>query len=191
MNWETILFLGDSITVGARTYLGFPEYAGSILELKLQKSWNILNHSKNGQTTIELARSIDGKFLAFTAQKPLLVVVLIGTNDIKQHTTVDEYRIALNQVVIKAKLVSENSNVLLLNIPLFPKGIMYPYSIEMNDSIKGYNEVIKELAVHHRVKTLTVSYNDSHFSDGVHLNVIGCKHVAESIANFVLSERGY
>ena len=191
MNWETILFLGDSITVGARTYLGFPEIVGAQLEAKLKKSWNIINHSQNGQTAIDLARSIDANFISFSTQKPLLTVVLIGTNDVKKSTSSFDYRIALNQVIIKAKLISENSNVLLLNIPIFPKGVMYPYTFEMNESVKVLNKIVVDTALQHGVKTINISYDSSHFVDGVHLNDDGCMHVADSVVNFVLSERGY
>ena len=59
MNWETLLCLGDSITFGARSYFGYPEIAGNILEEKLSKSWNIINHSTNGFTTIDLIRSLN------------------------------------------------------------------------------------------------------------------------------------
>ena len=37
MNWETLLAFGDSITYGARSYLGYPEICGDILGGKLDK----------------------------------------------------------------------------------------------------------------------------------------------------------
>ncbi len=45
MNWETLMCFGDSITIGARSYCGYPEYAGNYLEKELGNKWNIINHA--------------------------------------------------------------------------------------------------------------------------------------------------
>lgn len=41
MNWETLLCMGDSITIGSRSYLGYPEYAGHYLSTETNKKWNV------------------------------------------------------------------------------------------------------------------------------------------------------
>ncbi|NQV02922.1 MAG: hypothetical protein HQ542_09770 [Bacteroidia bacterium] len=52
MNWETLISFGDSITIGARSYLGYPEICGDLLENILNKDWHVINHARNGFTTI-------------------------------------------------------------------------------------------------------------------------------------------
>ena len=83
MNWQTILFLGDSITIGSRSYLGYPEIVGSILSNKLKNSWNVINHATSGFTAIDLARSIDLSMTNYISLKPGLITILVGTNDVK------------------------------------------------------------------------------------------------------------
>jgi lysophospholipase L1-like esterase len=56
MNWETLLCLGDSITIGARSYLGYPDYAADYLKQKTNKNWLAVNYAVSGYTTIQLAR---------------------------------------------------------------------------------------------------------------------------------------
>jgi lysophospholipase L1-like esterase len=190
MNWETINFFGDSLTFGARSYLGYPEYVGDILQKQLSKSWNVINHATNGFTAVDLARSITNDFYNLSSNGPLLSVILIGTNDAKNNTPDDDYRIALEQVIIKSKLMTENGNVLLLNLPSFPNGVMYPYTTKMNDNINRYNHIINELTEKHQVKSLGIPIEEEHLYDGVHFNQPGCVHYAQNLARHILKERG-
>ena len=83
MNWETLLSFGDSITFGARSYLGYPEICGDLLGKKLQKQWHVINHATNGFTTMDLLRSINPMLSNYKASYASLITVMIGTNDIK------------------------------------------------------------------------------------------------------------
>jgi lysophospholipase L1-like esterase len=191
MNWETILFLGDSLTLGARNYLGYPEYCGDILTKKLSKEWNIINHATNGYTAIDLTRSISNNYASLATQNPLLSIILIGTNDAKIGTSKNEFGIALEQIIVKSKLLSLNNNVLLLCIPQLETGVSYPYNVDMNQVINGYNQVIISLAKKHKIKALSISLEKKHFFDGVHFNKEGTIYFAEGIANHILKQKGY
>jgi len=190
MNWETYLALGDSITIGARTYLGYPENTGSFLENRLSKKWNIVNYAVSGFTAIDLARYIDVNYANFKAQNPSITSILIGTNDLKIGTSLENFEIALNQVIVKAKIFTQNSNVILIQIPKLQKGIMYPYTIEMNSKILEFNQLILSLADQQQLKTLALKVNEEHFLDGVHLNEYGVKAIGEQVSQFILKERG-
>jgi len=190
MNWETILFFGDSLTVGARGYLGFPEYVGDILAKRLSKEWNIINNATNGFRAIDLARSISNNYAGLTAQNPLVSVILIGTNDAKSGTNNDEYRIAVEQIIIKAKLLTLNENVLLLSIPELAAGVAYPYNQEMNNAIYAYNDILVKLASKHKTGLLSIPTKDEHYFDGVHFNREGTIFFAQSIAHKILKDRG-
>lgn len=190
MNWESILFLGDSLSFGARSYLGFPEYSGDMLSKKLSKDWNIINHATNGFRAIDLARSISNNYSVLASNNPLMSVILIGTNDAKTGTSNEEYRIAMEQIIIKAKLLTLNRNVLIIHIPELVSGVSYPYNVKMNEAIREYNQIINKLAKKHQVNFLSVSLEDKHFYDGVHFNKEGTILFAEHIVNYILKERG-
>ena len=190
MNWETLLFLGDSITNGARSYLSFPEYAGNFLQVKTDKLWNIINLSENGITTIDLLRLTSRNYSSLQSENPALTIILIGTNDAKKNTAEKEFTIAYNQLIIKAKLLSQNKQVLLVKIPLLQKGIMLPYETEMNKNITGYNLIIDQLAAIHKCPVLEMKYSETDFYDGVHLNTEGAESFGTQLSEFILNKRG-
>jgi lysophospholipase L1-like esterase len=128
MNWETLLAFGDSITYGARSYLGYPEICGDILGRKLDKKWHVINHATNGYTTMDLIRSINPMLDVYKNSYPSIITVMIGTNDIKTHVSIEDFRIAYNQLIIKLRLVSIGNNILLLKIPRFTQKVFYPYN---------------------------------------------------------------
>jgi lysophospholipase L1-like esterase len=189
MNWETYLALGDSITIGARSYAGYPELTGRLLEQRLDKQWNVINHAVSGFKAIELARYIDLHFSTLQAHNASISTILIGTNDIKEKTDAEDFRMALSLVVLKAKLLTVGRNVVLLFIPEFQDGIMYPYAISMNERVAEFNRIIAETAVRHRVRTLELEYGAADFFDGVHLNRQGNERFAEQICRFMLNDK--
>lgn len=190
MNWETYIAFGDSITIGARTYLGYPELTGAILEDRLSKQWNVINCSVSGFTAIELARYIDKNYSNLIQHKSSITTILIGTNDLKSGTSQQNFEIALTQIIIKSKILTQNSNVVLLMIPELQEGIMYPYNIEMNSKVAELNKSIEKLAKKHNVKTLSLEVEKENFFDGVHLNDSGVDNIGKQVSNFILSERG-
>lgn len=190
MNWETILAFGDSITFGARSYLGYPEICGDILAKKLNKKWHVINHSTNGHTTMDLIRSINPMLDNYKNAYPSLITVMIGTNDIKTHVTLDDFRVAYNQLIIKLKLLSIGKNVLLLKIPRFTNQVFYPYNYTMNEQVNTFNNCIEELAQENNLRCLDFKLNDDDFFDGVHLNSKGCHTVANQLSTFILKDKG-
>ena len=143
MNWETYIAFGDSITIGARTYLGYPEFIGRILEQKTHKSWNVINHAVSGYTAIDLARSIDANIQNLKNSAPGVCTLLIGTNDVKANTHPHDFEIAINLLLGKIRLIAPAANIKTFDIPLFPKGVMYPYTIEMNLNIPFFFNAIE------------------------------------------------
>lgn len=190
MNWETYIAFGDSITIGARTYLGYPELVGDKLSGRLNKHWNVINHSVSGFKAIDLARYIDKHFSSLQEHKSSVTSILIGTNDIKEKTTVEDFKIALNQIIIKTKFLTVNKNVIIFSIPSFHKGIMYPYSIEMNDTISIFNKAINQLAKDHDLQVLELNHTEKDFLDGVHLNQSGIENFSDQISKYILKDKG-
>jgi lysophospholipase L1-like esterase len=190
MNWETLLCLGDSITIGARSYLGYPDYTADFLKQKTEKQWLAVNYAVSGYTTIQLARHIVTNYDSLEALKPLLTTILIGTNDVKVGTDLELYKIALEQTIMLAKLLTLNKNVMLIKIPQLGKGVMYPYNIEMNKRIDTFNIAVEEKAHEHKCKLLSLPIADGDYYDGVHLTETGSKKVAQYLSEFICKERG-
>lgn len=190
MNWETLFSLGDSITIGARSYLGYPEYAAPILEEKTGRFWHIVNHATSGFTTADLGRSLTPLIPHYQSFKPGIVSLLIGTNDLKNGTSLDNFELAYNQVIIKARLISQNNNLILLTIPSFPKGVMYPYNINMNERVPEFNAVIQKLGKRHNLRVFSFELAEELLWDGVHLNEMGSRNFGNQLAGFILKDRG-
>jgi lysophospholipase L1-like esterase len=190
MNWETYIAFGDSITIGARTYLGYPEMVGNALSIHLSKHWNVINHSACGFKAIDLARHIDKHFLSLKENRSSITSILIGTNDIKEQTKQKDFTIALNQIILKSKLLTINGNVIIFTIPEFHKGISYPYLIGMNEAIAIFNNEIRSLASEHKIRVLELVHTESDFLDGVHLNSAGIETFSNQIAKYILRDKG-
>lgn len=190
MNWETYIAFGDSITIGARTYLGYPELVGDKLRVELNKEWNVINHAVSSCKAIDLARYIDLHFNSLQTHRASIASILIGTNDIKENTRPEDFRIALNQVVLKTKLLTTNKNVVLFLIPEFHKGVMYPYSLDMNDTIAVFNSHILDVAKAHNIRVLTFEHQKDDFTDGVHLGPQGVESFSDQILKFILKDKG-
>lgn len=190
MNWETYLALGDSITIGARTYLGYPEIVADMLSQRLNRYWNVVNHATCGFTAIDLARSIDQHFVTLKQHRPNLITILIGTNDIKEKVAAADYETAMNQVLIKAQLLAGNGAITILNIPEFHRGISYPYSYDMNKQVAVFNAILSELADKYRTRILQLTHTADHFADGVHLNQSGNQSIAGQLVAHILTDKG-
>lgn len=190
MNWETLMCFGDSITIGARSYCGYPEYAGNYLEHLLKNKWNVINHAVSGYTAIDLARYISSNYSNLRIFEPSIVTVMIGTNDIKTGTSTDDFEIAYNQILIKAKLIAMKRNVVMIKIPYLPPGVMYPYNIGMNENISIFNSLLERIAEKNNLRIMEFRINSEDLFDGVHLNDSGSKNIGKQLAQFILADKG-
>jgi len=190
MNWETYISIGDSITRGARTYLSYPEKVANGLKQNLNKNWNLINISENGQTVIDTIRLIDKNYNSISSQQSGITTILLGTNDIKNRTSITDFRIAYDLLVLKVKLFTQKGNVILIEIPNFHKGIMYPYNYQMNDSINIFNAIINDIAKNHNLRTFKFILQENDFVDGVHLSEQGVDTCSSQLLDFILSDKG-
>lgn len=189
MNWETLLCLGDSITIGSRSYLGYPEYCGSFLSAETNKDWNVTNHAVSGYTTIDLTRSIDKNFSNLKTIRPDIITILIGTNDLKSNTSPLLFKIAYEQLVVKAQLIMGNNNIILIGIPKLMDGVMLPYKTSMNQTVITYNEIIREISNTKGLIFEQLVCHKNDFYDGVHLNESGSKSFGNQICSSILKLR--
>lgn len=189
MNWETLLCVGDSITIGSRSYLGYPEYCGGFLSDETKKKWNVLNHAVAGYTTIDLVRSIDRNYNHLKSAKPDIATVMIGTNDLKSNTSLKLFKLSYELLVVKMRLLIGNANIVLVAIPKLMNDVMLPYNIGMNTLVDQYNVIIREIANENGLRHMELSLDASCFYDGVHLNEEGSEHIGKQLSDFVLALR--
>jgi lysophospholipase L1-like esterase len=191
LNWETLLCLGDSITIGSRSYLGYPEYCGDLLTKTLGKQWNVINHATAGHTTADLLRSLHLDWMSYKAMFPGLVTLMIGTNDVKNKVPAHRVRAAYEQVVLKARLMSVSNHVLLIQIPTFPPKLLYPYTFSMNDQVAEHNQMVADMAHQHGLRTFAFQLEEDDFFDGVHFTESGSEKAGRQLADLILRDKGY
>jgi lysophospholipase L1-like esterase len=190
MNWETLMCLGDSITIGSRSYCGYPEYAGYYLEKALGNKWNVINHSVSGYTAMDLARSLSADMPALKSHAPGIITILAGTNDVKKDTPPDLFRISYGQCILKSRLIAQEKNVVLVTIPRFTPKVTYPYAYAMNEKVDRFNAIISELAASEGLRTFTFSFSETDFTDGVHLSEAGALTAGQQLSAYVLADKG-
>lgn len=190
MNWETLACFGDSITAGARTYLGYPEYSADFLQREIGNSWNVLNIAANGFTTCDLLRNITADGYNIEQSNPDFFTLLIGTNDAKKSTSLNEFRIAYDLIVLKILLLTKHKNGIIISIPSFRRGLKFPYKYDMNTKVHEYNKTIVSIGRKYGLKVLDLELEDEDFFDGIHLNEKGSIKVAVQISNYILKEKG-
>ena len=181
--------LGDSITIGSRSAIGYPEYCADELSSVTNKYWNVVNHAVAGYKTIDLCRSVSNNFAHLSQFKPEIISIMVGTNDLKSRTSLHDFKISYQQLLIKARLLVGNSNVLLILIPPLMEGVMLPYKVDMNQLAQDYNEVISHFAEEMGFSLFSFEAKNEHFYDGVHLNNEGSKEWGKQLAGEILQGR--
>lgn len=126
----------------------------------------------------------------YKSANPSIITVMIGTNDIKLNISLNEFKIAYKQLIVKLKLLSINNNIVLLKIPLFKQKVSYPYNFAMNSQIDLFNTCIEKLAFENNLACFSFSFEDEDHFDGVHLNSIGCATAALQLGNLILKDKG-
>ena len=113
---------------------------------------------------------------------------MAGTNDVKNNVSVEDFSIAYSQLITKARLLSQN--IVLIKIPRFPKGIAYPYTYDMNETVNKYNETLEMLANKNFIRIFKFELREEWLCDGVHLNEVGSKNIGLQLADYVLKDKG-
>lgn len=190
MNWESLLCMGDSITRGARTYVGYPEVASHMLSQRTPVAWTAWNFAWNGYRAIDLLRAIDEHRAAIKQFEPSLCTLMVGTNDAKAGVDVADYAMVMEQLVTKARLLTQNRHVMLLAIPSLSAGMSLPYNAAMNDHIETYNTALRNIAERARCAFLEMRCMPEDLVDGVHLSDSGVRSFAEQLRDRILRDRG-
>jgi lysophospholipase L1-like esterase len=190
MNWESLLCMGDSITRGARSYLGYPEIAASLLRSSTGTDWVSWNFAWNGYRAVDLLRAIDEHRSSIAQFSPSLCTIMVGTNDAKEGIPLADYALVMEQLTTKARLLAQNRNVLLLSVPRLAQGMSLPYNAGMNVHIDAYNGALRTIASQAKCTFLELACTSDDLSDGIHLNEAGARSFAVQLCRHVLQARG-
>ncbi len=141
--------LGDSLTEGA----GVSDYKNSYPYLIAQKL-----SSKNNVKLVNLAHGGDTSSDALTNQlpkalpeKPDLITVLIGVNDIHNLKSLKEFKDNYTQVI--STLKKSGAKIYVLSIPYLgsDKIVFFPYNLILDFRTKQFNNVIKRISTDLRI----------------------------------------
>lgn len=145
--------LGDSLTygVGINNYWESYPYlvASNIADKNNEQTLTLYNYSWPGDKTSDLI----AKFLdSGIKEKPGLVTILIGVNDIHNQISASDFK--ANYAKILSRLKSETTaDVYVISIPYIGADtlIMPPYNYYFNYKTKQFNKIIKDLADEYKV----------------------------------------
>ena len=182
-----IAFLGDSITeYGWKNKFGYVQTVvellkASGLKIKPIPAWIC------GNTTKDMLKRLDKDILS---QNPDVIFFMGGINDIDLNAVpFDEFKQNIKTII--KKINTNNIKLYIISITLISEDINSPKNIEVD----RYNEFLKEITTEQNVYYIDVNTKfkeelEKHknrtsvlTTDGIHLNHLGNKILAETIVN--------
>ncbi len=158
INPENIVYvaMGDSLTSG----VGVSSYEQSfpfLIAKKISSGGNdvIL---KNASFPGLRVKDLNGKILEQTInQKPNIITILVGVNDIHGNIKKDEFRKSYEEIL--ERLTKETkSQIYIISIPFIgsPELLLFPYNYYFDWKTKEFNEVLKELSNKYNIKYIDI-----------------------------------
>ncbi|TDP01891.1 SGNH/GDSL hydrolase family protein [Marinomonas balearica] len=201
----TILCYGDSLTWGAvpngGRYMKQLRWT-SILDELLDKEHQVINFGLPGRTTLWEDPFRDGRVGVTYIQAALetfgpvdVLIIMLGTNDLKRHFNVGAFEAAkgVEKIIEKARMPNSQDFPAPNIIVVAPPNIMSPTG-DMAETFSGAVE--KSQYFHQHYQNMAMN-NDCLFlnaagvlqasqADGVHLDTNGNKLLAEALEPFVV-----
>ncbi len=144
--------LGDSLTsgVGADTYEESYPYLLATKMAKEETSISFINNSYPGARTDDIIKNLLDNAIA---NKPDIVTVLIGVNDIHGFVPITKFKKNYEKIVQELKNKTQ-AKIVLISIPNIGTDALlgFPYNIYFRQKTDEFNEVIKKLALQYQVK---------------------------------------
>lgn len=175
--------LGDSLTSG----VGVSDYKASYPYLIAERL-----AAKNNVELINLAHRGDNSADVITNQlpkvlneKPDLITILIGVNDIHNLKSIKKFED--NYIKIVSTIKKSNAKIYLLSIPYLgsEKVVLFPYNLILDLRTKQFNNVIKKISVEFGVQFIDL-YSlkkpaDFYSADFFHPSEVGYKIWSEAV----------
>lgn len=158
---ETVIFLGDSLTLGGQWHKSFTKA-------------KTINHGIEGNTTLDILNRID----AITQTKPEKLFLLIGVNDLWRNVSQDDILENYTSILSKIKTASPQTKIYIQSmLPVNTSLQELPEGI--SNDILGINEEIKSIAKSEGATFIDLypaladeegSLPEEYTLDGVHIN---------------------
>ncbi len=166
---DVVVAFGDSLTsgVGAKPELSYPAHLHRYIGRK------VVNAGVPGETSAEGLNRLPGVLEQY---KPDLLIICHGGNDILRHLDREKLKINIGQMCKIAQ--NRGIGVVLIAVPAPGPGL------KLND-LPLYTEIGKELNIPVLSGTLAELIPDNRYhnaDDPVHLNGLGYKKLADSVA---------
>lgn len=143
--------LGDSLTYGfgASNFKGTFPFTLAQKLLNKYKKVEVINLGVSGATSEDLVRFQLPKAIE---EKPDLVTLMIGTNDVHDFVDTETFRVSLENIIVQLK--NTQAQILVINIPYLGTDslVLPPYNKIMDLRIKQFNKIIREVAEEKQVK---------------------------------------
>ena len=200
---KTIIALGDSLTYG----IGDEKEQGYIGQLRKKLNqqseyiFTIRNFGIPGQESSDLLKQLNSINVNETFNEANLVIVYIGTNDLRMATGGNFQNISKETIAEKKEIYTRNMEKILPVIrefnpsaPILVVGLYNPFqqSNQLNDIVSDWDESIQLITKHHE-NTHFIPTNDllkdknkeDYFSDALHLNHKGYDLIADRIGTYM------
>lgn len=184
MNYQNILFAGDSQTFGARTYGCYPIYLIRLLSEVSPYVWRAINCSRNGNTARDLWFQLNHDL--FLIQDTYQACLLIGTNDVGESKNIDLFEEYYRQILTmfavhryRAVFCGEIPPIHADGHVFFHRRVVERRN-EFNDVIK---RVVEEFDIAHLVPVKCLERDC--YEDPVHFNEKGNRKMAQCFADII------
>ncbi len=184
MNYNNIVFWGDSLTYGARTYGCYPLYLVKMLNASTPYNWRAINRGVNGFTAKDLWFKVnwDLEMLNDT----YLSCVLIGTNDCSVLSEGAVFKTYLEQL-IDAIFIKKGKKIFLGEIPDIIQNAHPFFTKQSNEKRTELNSIIYEICdKNNNLELVRFNLNEDCYEDSVHFSEKGNQIVAESFFNKII-----
>lgn len=186
MNYQNILFAGDSQTFGARTYGCYPIHLTQILSKESPYIWRAINCSRNGNTARDLWFQLNHDINLI--QDTYQACVLIGTNDVGESKDISIFEEYYRQI-LTAFAVHRYRAVFCGEIPpIYADGHVFFHKkvVGRRDAFNNIiRKVVMEFSIAHYVPIKNL--NRDYYEDPVHFNEMGNMEMAKCFAEIIKS----
>ncbi len=182
-----IVCLGDSITYGYKLNDSVRQSYPAQLENLSHGKWKVLNSGVNGATVVKKGDIPIWTQPAYTralASSPDVVVLMLGTNDIKDSNWRYNDQFVADYVALVKVLEELPSHPKVISCSVPPILIDYPNGLTGKRQ-REINTMVKDAVLKTTIDTLDIytamASKQSLFSDGIHPNARGAKELAELV----------
>jgi len=186
--WNWVGCLGDSITFGARSSLGYPEYLSRTLREETGMLWPCVNLGVNSETTLQIMRRADRQLREFPDVE--IWCLCAGMNDCRELTPLRIWEETYRQLL--ERFVTLRKKVFVATMPpIVPGRGHLPYRKESREHWVWMNGTIMNLADTRRTPVVRLDGMVEHeitMADSVHPTDAGSQWIADQFAKKILEE---